>query len=49
MAETPRYGSGVAKIPSPTPSFRHALVRTALFFGGIGGRANFIGAPPLNL
>jgi len=22
----------------PTPSFRHALARTALFFGGIGGR-----------
>ena len=34
------------RIP-PTPSFRHALARTALFFGGIGGRANFIGAPPL--
>jgi len=37
---------GVAEFLPPTPSFRHALARTALFFGGIGGRANFIGAPP---
>jgi len=31
----------------PTP-LRHALARTALFFGVIGGCANFIGAPPSN-
>ena len=42
------FGSGVAEFLPPTPSFRHALARTALFFGGIGGRANFIGAPPQN-
>jgi len=28
----------VAEFLPPTPSFRHALARTALFFGGIGGR-----------
>jgi len=36
----------VAEFLPPTPSFRHALARTALFFSGIGSRANFIGAPP---
>jgi len=32
-----RFGRGGIP-PPPTPSFRHALARTALFFGGIGGR-----------
>jgi hypothetical protein len=36
----------VAEFFPPTLSFRHALARTALFFGEIGGRTNFIGAPP---
>jgi len=31
----------------PNPPFRHALTGTILFFGGIWGCANFIGAPPI--